>query len=124
MEEQPGLVRRASEGLARKTTRRGLFGRATEAAFGALVGAAVGRFTRADVATAGGGTVCAFPGPPCLCDDCRVNGVCAKPCVINTTWYGNGCWVTGGVTCCDCTCPSVGTCGCGSDYHNDPAFCP
>ena len=121
------LLRRVSEGLARKTTRRGLFGRGADVAFGALAGAAAGTLTRANLASAGTGTVCAFPGPACACDHCQLNGVCAKPCVINTTWYSSGCWVTGSVTCCDCTCPGSpgsGWCGCGSDYHNDPAYCP
>ncbi len=89
------FFRRASEALARKTTRRGLFGRSADLAFGALAGAAVGSLTRMDSAVAGRNTVCAFPGPPCECDECRVDGVCAKPCVINTTWYASGCWVTG-----------------------------
>ncbi len=125
--------RSIAEGLARRTTRRGLFGRGAYVAFGALVGAAAGSLTRANPVTAGRATVCAFPGPPCNCEHCVrtggvTNGVCAKPCVINTTWYANGCWVTGAVTCCDCTCPPApegrGVCGCGSDYHNDPEFCP
>ena len=77
-------------------------------------------------------TVCDFPGPPCACDQCVragdvANGVCAKPCVILTTFYASGCWITSGVTCCDCDCQGnggIGWCGCGSDYHNDPEFCP
>jgi hypothetical protein len=35
--------------------------------------------------------------------------------------------VTGTISCCDCGCPpSPGSnwCGCGSDYHNNPQFCP
>lgn len=119
------FIRRMSEGLARRTTRRGLFGRGADVAFGLLAGAAAGSLTRPGAVIAGG-TVCAFPGPPCACDHCQTNGVCAKPCVINTTWYASGCWVTAGITCCDCTCPREGggtvTCGCGSDYHN--ANCP
>ncbi len=108
------LLQRVSEALARTTTRRGLFGRGTDLAFGALAGAGIG-------------TICAFPGPPCACDECSRNdgtatGVCGKPCLILTLFYASGCWVTAGVTCCDCTC--TGACGCGSDYHNDPAFCP
>ena len=119
-------VRSAAERLARKTTRRGLFGRGADIAFGALIGAAAGTLTRAGAATAGGGTVCVFPGPPCPCDGCHSNGVCAKPCVILTAYYTSGCWVTGSVTCCDCDCPDVtsGWCGCGSDYHNNPTYCP
>ena len=121
------FLRRVSEGLARKTTRRGVFGRGADVVFGALVGAAAGSLTRPGGAVAGGGTVCAFPGRPCDCEHCLVNGVCAKPCVINTTWYSSGCWTTGSATCCDCTCPTEGgarTCGCGSDYQNNPEFCP
>ncbi len=126
-------LRPMAEGLARRTTRRGLFGRGADLIFGALVGAAAGGLTRANPVAAGGGTVCAFPGPPCNCEHCaRIDGVaigiCAKPCVINTTWYASGCWVTSGVTCCDCTCPPPpegrGVCGCGTDYHNNPANCP
>ncbi len=124
MSEPQGIIRRASEGLARRTSRRGLFGRVVDVAFGAFGGAPAGTLTPPSGAVAGGGTVCAFPGLPCPCENCQANGVCAKPCVINTFWYANGCWVTGAVTCCDCTCPSAGTCGCGSDYHSDPAFCP
>ena len=123
------FLRRVSEGLARKTTRRGFFGRGADVAFGTLIGAAAGSLARAGGAEAAGGTVCSFPGPPCACDYCQTNGVCAKPCVINTTWYASGCWTTGTVTCCDCTCPRQGggspqACGCGSDYHNKPVNCP
>jgi hypothetical protein len=122
------LIRRISEGLARKTSRRGLFGRGTEVAFGALIGAAAGTVTRVNPVSAGLGTVCAFPGPPCPCNECFANGTCAKPCVINTTWYPAGCWVTGTVTCCDCTCEDVPTsrhyCGCGTDWHNNTSNCP
>ena len=122
-------TRSVVEGLARRTTRRGLFGRGADLVFGALIGAAAGTVARPGSAGAGGGTVCIFPGPPCPCQGCQANGVCAKPCVINTAWYANGCWVTGAVTCCDCTCPDVagnGYCGCGSDWHNntDEGFCP
>ncbi|MCH7837384.1 MAG: hypothetical protein IIC26_02630 [Chloroflexi bacterium] len=121
------LLRNLSEGLARKTTRRGLFGRSAELATGALLGVAAGTLTRPTLAGAGAGTVCAFPGPPCPCDECNETGTCAKPCVFNTNWYTSGCWVTAGVTCCDCTCQDVGGsgwCGCGTDYHNDPSNCP
>jgi hypothetical protein len=121
------LLQRVSEGLARKTTRRGLFGRGAEVAFGALAGAAAGTLSRAGGVSAGGGTVCVFPGPPCECDKCQTNGVCAKPCIILTTYYASGCWTTGSVTCCDCDCQGIDgndACGCGSDYHNNPAFCP
>ncbi len=119
--------RNVAESIARKTTRRGMFGRGAELLFGALAGTAAGSMTRAGGVIAGGATVCAFPGPPCPCDKCQSNGVCAKPCVILTTYYAGGCWVTGTVTCCDCTCPNAGfssNCGCGSDYHNNPANCP
>ena len=116
------LLQRLSEGLARKTSRRGLFGRGAEVATGALLGVAAGTLTRPGRAAAAPHTDCQFPGGPCPCDGCNDNAVCAKPCIINTTWYAAGCWVTGGVTCCDCICG--GSCGCGSDYHNNPQFCP
>lgn len=120
--------RSIAEGLARRTTRRGLFGRGADVTFGALLGVAAGTLTRANLVTAGRATVCAFPGPPCPCAGCnRYTGVCAKPCIINTTWYSSGCWITGAVTCCDCDCQGLQgfrTCGCGTDYHNDPANCP
>jgi hypothetical protein len=118
-------MRGVIEGLARKTTRRGLFGRGAQLAFGALAGAAAGVATRGPAEA--GLTVCVFPGPPCGCDECQENGVCAKPCVINTTYYASGCWVTGSITCCDCSCDETNRgrlCGCGSDYHNDPTYCP
>lgn len=120
------LLQRFSEGLARRTSRRGLFGRGAELTTGALLGVAAGTLTRPGKAAAAH-TVCTFPGPPCPCDGCRDTGVCAKPCVIDSTYYAAGCWVTGGVTCCDCECQGfqgIGGCGCGSDYHNDPANCP
>ena len=131
-----GLLQNVSEGLARKTSRRGLLGRSAEIATGALLGAAAGTLTRPGSATAEhitGHTACAFPGPPCPCAGCNDTGVCAKPCVIHTTWYANGCWVTFNdqlqidVTCCDCDCnglEGVHTCGCGTDHHNDPGNCP
>jgi hypothetical protein len=121
------LLRRVTEGLARTTTRRGFFGRGADVAFGTLIGAAAGTLTRPDGAIAGGGTVCVFPGPPCPCNECLDNGTCAKPCVILTQYYASGCWVSGGVTCCDCDCPDLGGrgwCGCGTDWHNNPANCP
>ena len=122
------VIREVSEGVARTTSRRGLFSRGANVLFGALAGAAAGTAIRGGgSAIAGAGTVCAFPGPPCPCADCQSNGVCAKPCVILTTYYATGCWVTQGITCCDCDCPGVpgtGWCGCGSDYHNNPTFCP
>jgi hypothetical protein len=122
------LFRDVSEQVARKTSRRGLFGRGAELIFGAVAGAAAGTALRGGGgAIAGTDTVCQFPGPPCNCDKCLSNGVCAKPCVILTTYYASGCWVTAGVTCCDCDCPDIpfsGNCGCGSDYHNNPAHCP
>ena len=43
------LVRRVSEGLARKTSRRGLFGRGAEVASGALFGTAASTLTRPGV---------------------------------------------------------------------------
>ena len=122
-------LRIATEALARKTTRRG-----AEVAFGALLGVAAGTGLRSRVARAGAGTVCVFPGGPCPCEGCQPNGVCAKPCVIFTQIYASGCWVdagaSGNVFCCDCDCngrvpgSSVDICGCGSDYHNDPTYCP
>jgi len=137
-------VRRLSEGLARKTTRRGLFGRGADIAFGALIGAATGTLTRRGRAGAAGEdcnpmapfstprcTACAPPGPMCYCEHCTEAAVCAKPCVINTTWYASGCWVTGtggSITCCDCTCPpgpdNFSVCGCATDFHSDPQNCP
>jgi hypothetical protein len=119
----PGdLLQRVSEGLARRTSRRGLI----DTTFGVLAGAAAGAAIGPGGADAGFGTVCFFPGPPCACDRCMSTGVCAKPCVILTTFYASGCWVTGSVTCCDCDCSDAGgdVCGCGSDYHNSPINCP
>jgi hypothetical protein len=120
------LLNRLSEGLARNTTRRGLLSRTSQAAFGALAGVAAGR--GAGNAVAGAGTSCAFPGPPCECDKCQPNGICAKPCLILTTFYAAGCWVSSaGATCCDCDCREINLvdwCGCGTDYHNNPANCP
>jgi hypothetical protein len=123
------ILRRATEGLARKTSRRGFFGQGADVAFGLLAGAAAGTLAGGREAIAGAGTVCAFPGPPCPCDGCLSNGTCAKPCIIMTVYYASGCWVAGGgsVTCCDCDCNGFGgrqVCGCGSDYHNNPANCP
>lgn len=121
-------LRTVAEGIARKTDRRGLFGRGAQMLFGALAGTAAGVAVRS---TTSGlpGTVCSFPSSrPCSCDKCLSNGVCAKPCTILTTFYAAGCWVEGGYTCCDCVCPDIpntnGWCGCGSDYHNNTAFCP
>jgi hypothetical protein len=123
----PNLLQRLSEGLARRTSRRGLM----ETTFGVLAGAAAGAAIGSDGADAGifGGTVCAFPGPPCPCDRCMSTGVCAKPCVMVTVWYASGCWSdinpqVGPVTCCDCQCEAPSYCGCGSDYHNAPVNCP
>jgi hypothetical protein len=127
------FVKSISEQVARRTTRRGLFGRGADVVFGAVAGAAAGTISRAGKALGTDRpTHCAFPGPPCPCDECLPNGVCAKPCVILTTYYASGCWVTtpsgkDPITCCDCNCPDVGfggDCGCGSDYHNNPQFCP
>ena len=126
------LLQRVSEGLARKTSRRSFFGRGADVAFGALAGAAAGTLSQAGGVSAGGGTVCIPPGPLCdnvaaggACDKCQTNGVCAKPCIILTTYYASGCWTTGPVTCCDCDCHGIGgihSCGCASDYH--AANCP
>lgn len=127
------LLRPITEGLARKTSRRSLFGRSAELATGALLGVAAGTLTRPGGAGAAHlGTVCAFPGPPCPCAGCTDTGPCAKPCIFNTTWYTSGCWVTTAdddvaVTCCDCACQGlegINTCGCGTDFHNDPENCP
>ena len=125
-------ARAVAERIARRTSRRSFFGRSAEVFFGALAGTAAGlAVSGPGGVNAGQGTVCSFPGGrPCNCDTCQPNGVCAKPCVILTTFYASGCWVDqGSVTCCDCNCPDqldppVGWCGCGSDYHNDPSFCP
>ena len=121
------LIRRLSERLARKTSRRGFLGRGADAAFGALIGVAAGTATRPRVASADPGTVCFFPGVrPCFCQNCQANGTCAKPCVFYTIGYANGCWVTGSVTCCDCMCPDTpggGFCGCGTDWHSNPDNC-
>jgi len=124
------LFRSVTETLARKTSRRGFFGDGLTTAFGAMAGVAAG--TAATRRKAGAGffsdTVCFFPRDlPCPCDSCLSNGTCAKPCVIYTIAYASGCWVTDGVTCCDCTCPGSpgsGDCGCGTDWHNDPEYCP
>jgi hypothetical protein len=115
------LLQRASEGLARKTSRRGLFGRGAEVATGALLGAAAGTTH----VSAGLDTVCDIPGAPCPCDHCSSGGVCQKPCTFYVL-YPSGCWVFKNVTCCDCLCPDVvgRACGCGSDYHNNPKHCP
>jgi hypothetical protein len=138
------LLQRVSEGLARKTSRRGFFGRGAGIATGALMGAAAGSLSEAGSAIAGHGnnpTVCHFPGPACPCDGCSSGGTCAKPCIIMTVYYASGCWVDFNsrlgvnVTCCDCDCNGklnypgqqqipADICGCGSDQHNDPAFCP
>jgi hypothetical protein len=121
------LLQRVSEGLARKTSRRSFFGRGADVAFGALAGAAAGTLSQAGGVSAGGGTVCIPPGPLCDCDKCQTNGVCAKPCIILTTYYASGCWTTGSINCCDCDCHGLNgihSCGCASDYHNNPANCP
>ncbi|MGB2695887.1 MAG: hypothetical protein WBD55_11995 [Dehalococcoidia bacterium] len=119
------IVRRASEALARKTSRRGLFGKGAGVATGALLGVAAGTLTRPGAVSAGS-TSCSFPGPPCPCAGCTSTGPCGKPCVMNTTWYASGCWVSfTGATCCDCDChglQGIGVCGCSTDYHH--ANCP
>ncbi|MEX2158491.1 MAG: hypothetical protein WEB04_03735 [Dehalococcoidia bacterium] len=121
------LIRRATEYLARKTTRRGFFSRGGDVAFGALIGAAAGTAVNARSAVAGPGG-CAFPGPACPCDGCLSNGMCAKPCIIMTVYYAGGCWVTPTGTCCDCDCNGllgpIQVCGCGSVHHTNPANCP
>jgi hypothetical protein len=120
------LLRHLSEGLARHTSRRGLFGRTAGALFVTLAGAAGGTLVSRQTAVAA--TSCQFPGPPCQCAKCRVNGTCAKPCVILTQFYASGCWVSfEGATCCDCDCQGVNGyhwCGCGTDYHDDVRNCP
>jgi hypothetical protein len=134
MDAPRGPLRTVSEAIARKTSRRSLFGRGAGVLFGMLAGTAAGVAVRGG-AVAGGPTTCSFPaGRPCSCDMCLQNGVCAKPCVILTTFYASGCWAESGgtITCCDCSCPdqpqvppsAAGWCGCGSDYHNNPEFCP
>ena len=119
------VLRPATEGLARRTSRRGLFGRGAELATGVLLGAAAGTLARPGRAAAVH-TVCGFPGPPCPCDACN-GGTCAKPCIFSQCCWASGCWVTAGVTCCDCDCngfQDINVCGCGSDYHNNPDNCP
>ena len=107
-------LRTLAESLARATPRRRLLGRAAGGLFAVLAGGAAATGLRGQ-AQAGQGTVCAPPGPLCNCQYCGA-GVCQKPCIINTTWYASGCWVTSGVTCCDCTCPAPqGICGCATD---------
>jgi len=124
------LFQKVSEGFARKTSRRGLFGRGAEVLFGTLAGVAVGTAASSAGSAVAGQvfTSCSFPGPPCTCGNCRDNGVCAKPCVILTTYYATGCWTSlTGATCCDCHCPDIGfdhNCGCGTDYQNDIRICP
>jgi hypothetical protein len=122
------LIRNVSEGLARKTSRRGLFGRGASTLFAALAGVAAGRAAQQGEALVIA-TSCTFPGPtPCPCHYCRVSGTCAKPCVILTQFYASGCWVSAtGATCCDCDCTGRAEflwCGCGTDYHNDVHNCP
>jgi hypothetical protein len=120
-------LRNVSEEVARRTGRRGFFGRGAELLFGALAGAAAGAALNAGTGRAGENSTCAFPGDACPCENCQSNGVCAKPCHIYTAFYASGCWVSyEGATCCDCDCEPAGgfVCGCGTDYHNNPAFCP
>ena len=108
-----GPLRPMAETLARATPRRRLLGRAATGLFALLAGGAAAGL--GEGVLAGQATVCAPPGPLCECQYC-LSGVCQKPCVFNTTWYASGCWVTSGVTCCDCTCPwPQGICGCASD---------
>ena len=123
-------VRAVTERIARRTSRRSFFGRGAGVLFGALAGSAAGVAIDRSGVGALQGTVCGFPAAqPCSCGNCQSNGVCAKPCVILTTFYATGCWADrDGVTCCDCDCPDQpdtnGWCGCGTDYHNDQSFCP
>jgi hypothetical protein len=129
-------VQQASEEVARKTTRRGFFGKGLDLMFGALAGAAAGTAIGGRDASGLAPTVCAFPGPPCGCNGCFANGVCAKPCIIMTVYYVSGCWTSfnskigATATCCDCDCnarlpgSAIQICGCGSDYHNNPSYCP
>ena len=106
-------LRPLAEGLARVTSRRRWLERTAGALFALLAGGASAGLGRR--ALAGHGTVCNPPGPLCDCQYCRV-GLCQKPCLFNTTWYASGCWVTAGVTCCDCTCSAPqGICSCASD---------
>jgi hypothetical protein len=101
------IVRSVSEGAARRTSRRGVFGRGAQLAAGALIGVAAGGAARSRQAAAGLDTVC-VPPMLCACEHCQSNGVCAKPCVITTMYYPSGCWVViNGVTCCDCVCPGL-----------------
>jgi hypothetical protein len=124
------VVRNISETIARKTSRRGFFEDSLRGAFGVLAGVAAGTADGSTKTLAGSppDTVCFFPrNEPCPCENCLENGTCAKPCVIYTIAYASGCWVTDGVTCCDCTCPdapATGDCGCGTDWHNDATNCP
>jgi hypothetical protein len=123
------VIRDVSEGLARKVGRRGFFGRGADVLFGALAGVAAGTVTQSGPAGATHvvDTDCSFPGPPCHCDKCLQTGLCAKPCIIYTSFYASGCWVTPrNVTCCDCNCSNAGhqLCGCSTDYHQDPHNCP
>jgi hypothetical protein len=126
------VFRETTEEIARKTSRRGLLGRGAGVLFGALAGVAAGGAVQGSLVQATNRpTHCAFPGPPCECDKCRSNGLCAKPCRILTTYYASGCWVTtvpgkAPATCCDCDCYGIAgyySCGCGTDYHNNPEYC-
>ena len=120
-------LQRLSEGLARKTSRRGLFGRSAELATSVLLGAAAGTLMRPGFAFAGG-TACG--NLTCPCDGCQSTGVCAKPCIFDTRYWASGCWVVNSqppVTCCNCECQGlqgIGFCDCASDYHGEPANCP
>jgi hypothetical protein len=123
-------VRVVAEEIARQTSRRGLLSRGASLLFGTLAGVAAGAAARGSDVLAGDETACAFPGPPCNCEHCQPNGLCGKPCIILTSFYASGCWVArrNGATCCDCTCeantPNDYNCGCGTDYHNNPKYCP
>ena len=79
------VLRSLTETLARRTSRRNLFGRWADVAFGTLAGVAAGTLSGAGGVLAGPGTDCIPPGPLCQCDKCQRNGVCAKPCIIFTT---------------------------------------
>ena len=55
------FLRKFSEGLARKTSRRGFFGRGADVAFGTLIGAAAGTALGAKPASAGGRSLSSSP---------------------------------------------------------------
>jgi len=119
---------RFSEGLARKTSRRGLLSQGADLTTGALLGLAAGTLTWADPVSAGVSAAC--NNLTCPCDGCQSTGVCAKPCIFDTRYWASGCWVVNSqppVTCCNCDCQGlqgIHFCDCASDFHNDPTNCP